>query len=415
MPRSQLNSYNGSDPIWGFVAQLGVERFTGESAVGLDPRVRLFAVEGRIYLAEREGDAPIGTRLVSSGALSAEQLKGGTVRIADAPSLARLFQREPGIDRDAVELTVEAATESLLESIANKPVGMPEVFPLRHHSSGLHHWLRSTATTSHMAGLQRVPEERAAAERAAADQAAADQAAANQAAAASTLRPLGQMAPTGEATLLATKPMSRPALEPLAVATGTLAPWNETETVAREAAFESEPIDAPTEPTKFEALVDAWSVPAMDAFATFAQTTPDKVPAFAALGTPATFALLDVSAAGDRTATAANADEAKVSEPPATAARTQDDSTINPYEPGPTPTGLPKLATAPMSMAEFALTAPFPATVSPWSQATPAMAAVGIWEMVDEVFDEARSDSEQMVSSDQSAKRTRGWLRGRKD
>ena len=57
MIRSQLNSYMGGDPIWGFVALIGTERFTGEAAVGLDPRVRLFAVDGRIYFAEREGEA----------------------------------------------------------------------------------------------------------------------------------------------------------------------------------------------------------------------------------------------------------------------------------------------------------------------------------------------------------------------
>jgi len=143
--RSQLNSYSGSDPIWGFVALLSHERFTGEAAVGLDPRVRLFAVDGRVYFAEREGDAPVSTRLVNCGAVSTTQLEHGAVRIGDTTSLARLFQREPGIDRDAVELTIETATEALLESIANKAVGMPEVFPLRHHSSGIHHWLRTAS------------------------------------------------------------------------------------------------------------------------------------------------------------------------------------------------------------------------------------------------------------------------------
>ena len=145
MIRSQLNSYSGADPIWGFVALIGSERYTGEAAVGIDPRVRLFAVDGRVYFAEREGDAPIGTRLVNCGAVSTTQLEAGVVQIGETTSLARLFQRQPSIDRDAVELTIELATESLLDSIANKAVGMPEVFPLRHHSSGVHHWLRAGA------------------------------------------------------------------------------------------------------------------------------------------------------------------------------------------------------------------------------------------------------------------------------
>ncbi len=148
MIRSQLNSYSGSDPIWGFVALVGTERFSGEAAVGLDPRIRLFAVDGRVYFAEREGDAPIGALLVDSGVLSAAQLEQGTVRVGDTTSLARLFQRDPSVDRDAVELTIESATESLLASVANKAVGMPEVFPLRHHSSGVHHWLRAATVAS---------------------------------------------------------------------------------------------------------------------------------------------------------------------------------------------------------------------------------------------------------------------------
>ena len=148
MIRSQLNSYSGADPIWGFVALIGSERYTGEAAVGIDPRVRLFAVDGRVYFAERDGDAPIGTRLVNCGVVSTTQLEAGAVQVGETTSLARLFQRQPAIDRDAVELTIELATESLLESVANKAVGMPEVFPLRHHSSGVHHWLRAATTTT---------------------------------------------------------------------------------------------------------------------------------------------------------------------------------------------------------------------------------------------------------------------------
>ena len=164
MIRSQLNSYMGGDPIWGFVALIGTERFTGEAAVGLDPRVRLFAVDGRIYFAEREGEASVGARLVSSGVVSSAQLAHGSVQIGDTSSLARLFHRDPSIDRDAVELTIEMATEALLESIANRAVGMPEVFPLRHHVTGIHHWLRAAAPASGSAAATAPPDEELAVE-----------------------------------------------------------------------------------------------------------------------------------------------------------------------------------------------------------------------------------------------------------
>ena len=147
MIRSQLNSYSGNDPIWGFVALVGSERFTGEAAVGLDPRIHLYSLEGRVYYAERQGDAPVATRLVNCGALTAEQLEKGSVHLGEVDSLARLFQRQVLVDRDVVELTIEHATELLLESVADRPVGMPEIFPLRHHPAGLHHWVRSPIPT----------------------------------------------------------------------------------------------------------------------------------------------------------------------------------------------------------------------------------------------------------------------------
>ena len=147
MIRSQLSSYSGNDPIWGFVALVGSERFTGEAAVGLDPRIRLYSWEGRVYYAEKQGDAPVGTRLVNCGALTAEQLEQGSVHLGEVDSLARLFQRQVLVDRDVVELTIEHATDLLLESVAHQPVGTPELFPLRHHPAGLHHWARSPIPT----------------------------------------------------------------------------------------------------------------------------------------------------------------------------------------------------------------------------------------------------------------------------
>ena len=79
MNRSQLQEYGGDEPIWGFVAQLGAERFTGQADVGDAPRVHLYAAEGRVYFAERDGDAPVESRLVASGALTDEQLQCGGV------------------------------------------------------------------------------------------------------------------------------------------------------------------------------------------------------------------------------------------------------------------------------------------------------------------------------------------------
>ncbi|MCB0982312.1 MAG: hypothetical protein KDB17_16920, partial [Ilumatobacter sp.] len=140
--RTQLQNFGGDDPIWSFVAQLRTERYTGSAHVGANPRLRLFVAGGRVYFAERDGDPAVGTRLVNFGVLTATQLERGAVQVGDVVSLARLFHRDPTIDRDAVELTIEMATEKLLENVAQQPVTSVDLFPLRHHPSGIHLWAR---------------------------------------------------------------------------------------------------------------------------------------------------------------------------------------------------------------------------------------------------------------------------------
>ncbi len=140
MSRSQLDAYGEGEAIWGFLAQLGAERFTGQATVGVGARLHLFASEGHVYFAERDGDARIESRFVNMGVLSQQQLDAGAVRLGDGVSLARLFSREPSIDRDAVELALEMITSQTLSAVATEPVGTVELFPLRHHPTGIHQW-----------------------------------------------------------------------------------------------------------------------------------------------------------------------------------------------------------------------------------------------------------------------------------
>ncbi len=140
MHRSELQHYPGDEPIWGFISQLGAERFTGQADVGSATRVHLFAREGRVYLAETDGTAPLGTRLVEAGALLPTQLEHGQVQFGDVVSLARLFHREPTADRDLLQVALAQLNGGVLEAIANDPVGTVALFPLRHHDSGVHLW-----------------------------------------------------------------------------------------------------------------------------------------------------------------------------------------------------------------------------------------------------------------------------------
>jgi hypothetical protein len=140
MSRSQLDAYGEGEPIWGFVAQLGADRFTGLAHVGVAPRVSLYSTEGHVYFAERDGDARVESRFVTMGVLTQEQLEAGAVRLGDGVSLARLFSREPSIDRDSVELALEMMTAQTLEAVAMDSAGTIELFPLRHHPTGIHQW-----------------------------------------------------------------------------------------------------------------------------------------------------------------------------------------------------------------------------------------------------------------------------------
>ena len=375
MIRSQLNSYSGADPIWGFVALIAREEFTGEAAIGIDPRVRVFAVDGRVYFTEREGDAPIGTRLLESGAVTPGQLERGTVQIGDVASLARLFHREPSIDRDQVELTIELATESLLESIANKAVGMPEVFPLRHHLSGIHQWRRASTTT--------VP---------------------------ATIVQLS----IAEAQTVEAEPVEVEPVEVEAMAVEVEVAQVDVEVAQVEVEAEAEPVevDAVVEPVVVEPVevepvvgpeqaedifvhpsalpfVPIWrddplpmAVPAAPHDTIEETSPPVAAPLTFALPTLATLAPLPTLQAGPR--------------PEPTTSTTSDP--LSTHDLRPTPPVSPTLLAAP----------------TPFGEPTYSLAAVDIWEMVDVLTDDAPRADQELVGSGGSDKRGRSWLRGRK-
>ncbi len=140
MTRSELQDFGENEPIWGFIAQLGRERFTGQAEVGVQTRVELFATEGRLYFAQKPDDPPLGARFVATGVLTTEQLRNGSVKVGDTVSLARLFSRVPELDRDAVELMADRFTQQVLEAVSTQPVGSVTLRPLRHHPSGIQQW-----------------------------------------------------------------------------------------------------------------------------------------------------------------------------------------------------------------------------------------------------------------------------------
>ena len=445
MIRSQLNTYSGADPIWGFVALIGSERYTGEAAVGIDPRVRLFAVDGRVYFAEREGDAPIGTRLVNCGAVSPPQLEAGVVQIGETTSLARLFQRQPAIDRDAVELTIDLATESLLESVANKAVGMPEVFPLRHHSSGIHHWLRAAATAPAALPTAEVPvAERSVAEGSVAEGSVAEELVAEEL--------VAEELPVAEEFIVEeTLPVAAfvvadvveelPVIEDI-IPVPAVAAWRPE--LLAEPAWSNEPalhelaVDAAGVEESFAVPVADFALPTLSSFSQPAaevvhaeetqieEASVEEVPAEEARQTAVAEEVPVVEpmlAPMPTLASLTLPTLQSVSAPEPAPASTSDDffaaladqpvfAPVNPYEPGEQPADLPKLASAPISMSDLAAANATPTTR--FGEPMHNLAAVDIWELVDVLTNEGRDDEPELVGSGASEKRGRSWLRGKK-
>ena len=421
MVQSQLNAYSGSDPIWGFVALVGSELFTGEAAVGLDPRVRLFAVDGRIYFAEREDDAALGTRLVNCGAISTMQLARGAVQAGGQESLARLFQRDATIDRDAVELTIEVATETLLATIANNPVGMPEVFPLRHHSAGIHHWLRSTqpAIDTEPVDTEPVVVERAVTEPVVTKPVVTKP----------VVEPTEQFTPEPlTVPVLATFPVPRAPVEsgvPEWPRVDDEPGWEIPAAAVKESVKESvevsvevsadvppivEPVVKPVLAPTFAPLVAAHDV-------------EQQVIAPLVLELPAVELPVDQPTIVEPTVAAPQVEThqfapAALELPKLAALHSVSNFAPDPLvlaQSDPTPNAesndvdgslLPKLATSPVSMKDLKVSA---AASESWGDTSNSMAAIQIWEMVDDLFEDP--NEEIRVGGGAPQERSRGWLR----
>lgn len=325
MVQSALSSFSGSDPIWGFVALIDSERFTGQADVGLDPRVRLFAVDGRVYCAERDSGPTLGSRLVQSGVITEMQFARGVVQTAGQESLARLFERDATIDRDAVELTVANEAEELLAAIAHQQVGMPEVYPLRYHPAGIHNWFRSAVS---LPAHTEVP-----------------------------IAAEGPTTPESATPAIAASTIAIPAPP-------TLAP----------VASPPQEVAAPVQATP--------SVPSPPALSI--GLPPSGLPTLAALASKPTLQPPVQSPTGTQTASTQMA-------PPQMGGAV----------------GLPQLAAGPKSVLEMRTNNEKPES---WAAPPNNMAAVQIWEMVDDLFDERRSEQD-LVGSGVAPGANRGWLR----
>ena len=131
---------NGAQPVWLTLNDARERAFTGEIVFETDPEVFAYLDHGIVYYAERVTDASLGIRLLDAGVIDKAQLDRGTVRVGDIEHLGRLFDRDPSVDRDAVVVVAEAATEELIAELANRVTATARVTAYRHHPSGVHRW-----------------------------------------------------------------------------------------------------------------------------------------------------------------------------------------------------------------------------------------------------------------------------------
>ena len=131
---------DGLQPAWMTLNEARERAFTGEIVFETDPEVIAYFDHGIVYYAERATDASLGRRLIDAGVLDVEQLDRGMVRVGDIEHLGRLFDRDPSVDRDAVVVVAESATEELIADLANRAITTVRVTGYRHHPSGVHRW-----------------------------------------------------------------------------------------------------------------------------------------------------------------------------------------------------------------------------------------------------------------------------------
>jgi hypothetical protein len=127
-------------PGWAVLDAAREQSFTGLLEFQTTPAVRVHLDRGRMYLAERVSDPPLGARLVDAGALTAAELEQGIVRLGNVEHLGRLFDRAPTIDRHRVIVVLELMTDESARWVAAQQVREVVVAPYEHHPSGVHRW-----------------------------------------------------------------------------------------------------------------------------------------------------------------------------------------------------------------------------------------------------------------------------------
>ena len=126
---------------WEVIEEARGSKITGELAITTaSSKTLVYLDSGSVYFAHGEGEETLANRLVEAGAITAEQLRRGAVRLNGVEHLGRLFERDVTVERDAVELALELMTEHALTEVAGQEVLSLQTTMYRQHSSGVVRW-----------------------------------------------------------------------------------------------------------------------------------------------------------------------------------------------------------------------------------------------------------------------------------
>lgn len=140
------------DFAWQVIEAVRRQGLTGELTLHLDgPHdavpTRVYLRDGTVYFAERGSETSLGMRLIGHGVVTREQLHRGSLVVNGVEHLGRLFEREPSVDRGAVECCVEMLTDAVLAEVAGRTVQDHQFAVYRRHPAGVDRWLGPSTRT----------------------------------------------------------------------------------------------------------------------------------------------------------------------------------------------------------------------------------------------------------------------------
>lgn len=127
-------------PAWMLLNAVRHQRFSGEVTLHTMPAVRVWAVDGTVYWAERAGALAVADRLVELGVLDQRQAAAGTTQLGDAAFVGQLFARVPNLNRDEVMNALGYVRDTIIAEVAELVAARVDVAAGRHHPSGIVFW-----------------------------------------------------------------------------------------------------------------------------------------------------------------------------------------------------------------------------------------------------------------------------------